>query len=189
MANWSPFIVVAADCTDARREEYSPAKKGDDYLRFLIEELKPMVDSQWRTDPERSYIAGSSMGGLISFYAAWKHPDIFSGAACLSPAFEERYGHECFRMVEADRGQLPDLKLFLSCGGAGELEAQLLDGHAEDGGPAEERGLSGEEPQRAHRKLGGAQRRSLGPHDAALAALPVRPRADSRAGSRNGKKE
>ena len=123
-----PFIVVAADCTEARFDEYSPARKGDDYLRFLIEELKPMVDATWRTDPSRSAIAGSSMGGLISFYGAWKHPDVFSGAACLSPAFLEEYGHECFRMVEADRGSLPDLRIFLSCGGAGELEGKLLPG-------------------------------------------------------------
>lgn len=123
-----PFIAVAVDCTDARGAEYSPSKKGDDYLRFLIEELKPLVDSTWRTDPERSYLAGSSMGGLISFYAGWKRPDVFSGAACLSPAFVERYGNECFRMVEADRGNLPDLKLFLSCGGAGDLETRLQAG-------------------------------------------------------------
>ena len=123
-----PFIVVAVDCTEARREEYSPSRKGDDYLRFLLEELKPRVDGGWRTDPGRTYVAGSSMGGLISFYAAWKHPDVFSGAACLSPAFVERYGHECFRMVEADRGRLPELRLFLSCGGAAGLEAELLEG-------------------------------------------------------------
>ncbi len=123
-----PFIVVAVDCTDARRDEYSPANKGDDYLRFLIEELKPLVDATWRTEPDRTAIAGSSMGGLISFYAAWKRPDIYFGAACLSPAFVERYGHECFRLVEADRGKLPDLRLFLSCGGRGDLETELLDG-------------------------------------------------------------
>ena len=123
-----PFIVVAVDCTDARFDEYSPMRKGDDYLRFLIEELKPMVDATWRTDPDRSAIAGSSMGGLISFYGAWMHPNVFSGAACLSPAFTEKYGHECFRMVEAARGNAPNLKLFLSCGGAGGLEAELLAG-------------------------------------------------------------
>ena len=123
-----PFIVVAVDCTDARRDEYAPSRKGDDYLRFLLQELKPEVDATWRTDPERSYIAGSSMGGLISFYAAWKHPEVFAGAACLSPAFGERYGIECFRMVEADRGRLPAVKLFLSCGGAEGLEADLLAG-------------------------------------------------------------
>ncbi len=123
-----PFIVVAADCSDARRDEYNPSRKGDAYLRFLLEELKPRVDAAFRTDPDRSSIAGSSMGGLISFYAAWRHPDIFSGAACLSPAFAERYGQECFRLVEADKAHLPDLKLFLSCGGAAGLEAQLMEG-------------------------------------------------------------
>lgn len=123
-----PFMVVAVDCTAARRDEYSPSRKGDDYIRFLLEELKPLVDSTWRTDPFRSYIAGSSMGGLISFHAGWRHPEVFAGAACLSPAFVERYGSECFRMVEADRENLPGLKLFLSCGGAAGLEAELLDG-------------------------------------------------------------
>ena len=123
-----PFIVVAADCTDARRDEYSPDKKGADYLRFLVEELKPMVDGTWRTDPGRSAIAGASMGGLISFYAAWQRPDVYFGAACLSPAFVERYGNPCFRMVEEAKGKWPDLKLFLSCGGAAGLETELLDG-------------------------------------------------------------
>ena len=123
-----PFIVVAVDCTDARRDEYDPSRKGDDYIRFLLQELKPLVDGRWRTDPERSCIAGSSMGGLISFYAAWMHPDVFTGAACLSPAFVKRYGLECFRLVEAHRDNLPDLKLFLSCGGALGLEAELLGG-------------------------------------------------------------
>lgn len=123
-----PFIVVAVDCTDARRDEYSPGAKGDDYLRFLLEELKPRVDATWRTEADRTAIAGASMGGLISFYAAWKRPDVFFGAACLSPAFVERYGHDCFGMVEQARGQLPSLRLFLSCGGAPGLEAELLDG-------------------------------------------------------------
>lgn len=123
-----PFIVVAVDCTDARSAEYDPSRKGDAYIRFLLQELKPLVDTRWRTDPERSCIAGSSMGGLISFYAAWRHPDVFAGAACLSPAFVERYGLTCFRLVEASRDNLPEVKLFLSCGGAAGLEAELLGG-------------------------------------------------------------
>ena len=87
-----------------------------------------MADAAWRTDPGRTYVAGSSMGGLISFYAGWKHPEVYFGAACLSPALEERFGQECFRLVEASRGNLPDLKIFLSCGGAGALETKLLAG-------------------------------------------------------------
>lgn len=123
-----PFIVVAVDCTDARHEEYAPARQGKDYLRFLLEELKPLVDEGWRTDPERTSIAGSSMGGLISFYAGWKHPDVFEGAACLSPAFIREFGKASFQMVKDSGDKLPGIRLFLSCGGAGDLEARLLDG-------------------------------------------------------------
>lgn len=58
----------------------------DQYLRFLVEELKPAIDSRFRTQKERAgtFILGSSMGGLVSLYAAARHPEIFSGAACLS---------------------------------------------------------------------------------------------------------
>lgn len=58
----------------------------DQYLRFLVEELKPAIDSRFRTQKERggTFILGSSMGGLISLYAAARHPEVFGGAACLS---------------------------------------------------------------------------------------------------------
>ncbi len=58
----------------------------DLYLKFITQELKPFVDRQYSTRPERDYtaIAGSSMGGLISLYAICEYPEIFGGAACLS---------------------------------------------------------------------------------------------------------
>jgi enterochelin esterase-like enzyme len=58
----------------------------DDYLKFLVEELKPYIDSVYATSikAEDTYIAGSSMGGLISMYALCEYPDVFAGAACLS---------------------------------------------------------------------------------------------------------
>lgn len=58
----------------------------DRYLRFLVEELKPFVDSAFSTlkTPENTFVAGSSMGGLISLYALCEYPDVFGGAACLS---------------------------------------------------------------------------------------------------------
>ncbi|MFM2206153.1 MAG: hypothetical protein RL213_128 [Bacteroidota bacterium] len=58
----------------------------DDYLKFLVRDLKPYVDSVYRTDPSRSatFVAGSSMGGLISLYAMCEYPDVYGGAACLS---------------------------------------------------------------------------------------------------------
>lgn len=58
----------------------------DKYLRFLVTELKPYVDQNFATDPSRSatFIMGSSMGGLISWYAQTEYPEVFMGAAALS---------------------------------------------------------------------------------------------------------
>jgi enterochelin esterase-like enzyme len=58
----------------------------DNYLRFLVLELKPYIDQNFSTLPDRSntFIAGSSMGGLISMYAICEYPDVFGGAACIS---------------------------------------------------------------------------------------------------------
>ena len=58
----------------------------DNYLKFLVQELKPAIDSCFSTfkDRKNTFIAGSSMGGLISMYAICEYPDIFGGAACIS---------------------------------------------------------------------------------------------------------
>lgn len=56
------------------------------YLRFLVSELKPYIDNAYSTyaDPAHTFVAGSSMGGLISLYAICEYPEVFGGAACLS---------------------------------------------------------------------------------------------------------
>jgi len=58
----------------------------DNYLKFLVNELKPFIDKTFsvRTDAEHTFIGGSSMGGLISLYAICEYPAVFGGAACLS---------------------------------------------------------------------------------------------------------
>ena len=58
----------------------------DNYLKFLVEELKPFIDKTYstKTDVSNTFVAGSSMGGLISLYALCEYPTIFGGAACLS---------------------------------------------------------------------------------------------------------
>jgi len=60
--------------------------KGDEYLKFVVEELKPYIDSTYaiKTSREYTFIGGSSMGGLMSMYAMCEYPEIFSGAACIS---------------------------------------------------------------------------------------------------------
>lgn len=58
----------------------------DNYLKFIVKELKPYVDANYSvlTDRENTFVMGSSMGGLISMYAICEYPKVFGGAACLS---------------------------------------------------------------------------------------------------------
>ena len=66
------------------KEVFQP--QSDNYLRFLVKELKPYIDKKYsvKANRENTFIAGSSMGGLISLYAICEYPKIFGGAACLS---------------------------------------------------------------------------------------------------------
>jgi len=69
-------------------EKYGKGE-GAAYLSFLVETLKPFIDETYRTLPgrEHTYIAGSSLGALISFYACLYYPEVFSAAGIFSPAF------------------------------------------------------------------------------------------------------
>ncbi len=60
--------------------------RADDYLRFIVEELKPAIDRKYLTRPEAAstFMMGSSMGGLISVYAMNEYPRVFGGAAGIS---------------------------------------------------------------------------------------------------------
>ena len=102
-----PFIVVGIENhpTD-RLTEYMPEKAldylpqdnallkkfdrekfiADDYLKFIVCELKPFIDSKYSTltDAVNTAVIGSSMGGLISLYALCEYPKVFGAAACLS---------------------------------------------------------------------------------------------------------
>ncbi len=71
---------------DLLAKEYGGVPFSDDYLRFLVKELKPFVDGAYRTMPDRDgrFIMGSSMGALIALYALTEYPDVFGAAACLS---------------------------------------------------------------------------------------------------------
>jgi len=90
-------IVVGIDNGLTKRmAEYNPWEfenfgkgEGDRYVDFLVKTLKPFIDSHYRTlkSKPNTYIAGSSMGGLISLYAILKYPKVFGGAGIFSPAF------------------------------------------------------------------------------------------------------
>lgn len=89
-AEYYPQAVLAYTDAATRREYVEQASLGrsraDDYLRFIVEELKPLIDQRYatRTGRESTFVMGSSMGGLISLYAVVEHPQVFGGAAALS---------------------------------------------------------------------------------------------------------
>jgi enterochelin esterase-like enzyme len=95
-----PIIIVAIDCSEKRYQEYRGPKewlksRGNDdlyqkYARFLIDELKPKIDRDYRSKKtaKDTALIGSSMGGVASLALAWEHPDVFGKIASLSGAFQ-----------------------------------------------------------------------------------------------------
>jgi predicted alpha/beta superfamily hydrolase len=84
-----PVIVVGVWSTAERGPEYSPWHGAPAYARFLIEELMPRVNREFRTlaDPANTAVMGSSMGGLLSFYLVTHHPEHFGACGCVSTHF------------------------------------------------------------------------------------------------------
>jgi predicted alpha/beta superfamily hydrolase len=103
----APLIIVGIDCNHEgfeRFNEYAPWEnptvgpellkfegvyggKGEAYIEFILHTLKPLIDKKYRTKPDETLMAGSSMGGLISTYAACRYPHIFQRVASLSSAY------------------------------------------------------------------------------------------------------
>jgi enterochelin esterase-like enzyme len=118
-------IVVGVYNTPDRTEEYTDTPLGRAYQRFLVEDLKPLIDRTYRTQPgpEHTAIMGSSAGGLASFLAVWYYPDVYLQAACLSPYFPEGLPDSVrTRPWDHDR-----IRLYLDDGGD-ELDTRLQEG-------------------------------------------------------------
>ncbi|MDO4960517.1 MAG: alpha/beta hydrolase-fold protein [Eubacteriales bacterium] len=110
---WKDMIIVGIECGHEGRErlnEYSPYYWNSNYigkvegigetiLDWMAHELKPMIDSEYRTWPHREAtgIGGSSMGGLMSLYGVTRFNDTFSKAACLSSTVIP-----CYRKLTSD---------------------------------------------------------------------------------------
>lgn len=104
----NPFIVVAIEnISETRHQDYFPQKaralmpdtaqaqqhpfnqaelRADSYLKFLVTQVKPYIDRNFQvaSDANHTFIAGSSMGGLISLYATLEYPEVFSAVAAIS---------------------------------------------------------------------------------------------------------
>jgi predicted alpha/beta superfamily hydrolase len=94
-----PLIIVGIYNTEDRFAEYTHVKdtgefanlgggNADAYARFLVEELKPMIDRTFRTrtGPQDTGLAGSSLGGLVTLHVGLKHPQIFRRLGVVSPS-------------------------------------------------------------------------------------------------------
>ena len=124
-----PFIMVAIPSdSQIRSAEYSNTKKGQLYRSFLINDLKPYIDKTYRTlkDPDHTAVLGSSMGGIFSFISVWEHNNVFTKAACFSPAFKYN-DYDYTKVVARDKNPNRKLDLYIDNGGIG-LEKELQEG-------------------------------------------------------------
>ncbi len=106
-------LVVGVDNgLQKRMTEYNPYNfdkfgkgEGNQYVDFLVKDLKPYIDKHYRTLPDKqnTYIAGSSMGGLISLYAVLKYPGKFGGAGIFSPSFWAASGIDSMIIARAKK--------------------------------------------------------------------------------------
>ena len=126
------LIVVAVDQNpQARIDEYCPWVSGEyskiilgkespeggpgtHYVDFIVNELKPLIDSKYRTVRDQNAMAGISLGGLISFYAMCRYPHIFKHIAVLSSAFY-RNQEEIMKLMEQTDLSLVE-SVYMDCG-------------------------------------------------------------------------
>lgn len=118
------FIVVGIENSGAKRiDEYTPFKnekygggKGTLYIDFLINEVKPYIDANFRTktNAKNTAIIGSSLGGLISFYGGLKYPTVFGKIGALSTSFW--FSEEIYDFATKN-GYQKNIKIYFLVGG------------------------------------------------------------------------
>ena len=129
------MIVVGMECShvgNERLEEYLPypatttafgplAVKGNETLDWIVNQVKPVIDREYRTYPHRQCtgIAGSSMGGLMSIRGVIHYNQVFSKAACVSPSVNMCYAQLYAQLRDTPID--PDTRVYLSWG---EVEAR-----------------------------------------------------------------
>ncbi len=123
----SDLIVVGIYNTQERLDEYDWSCKGQKYLTGIVNNLKPFIDSKYRTliGRENTAMIGSSMGGLISFYAGWFFPEVFSKVGCMSSSF---YYHndQVLEMVSNYNGEKKQVKFYIDHGEDGLIRSQRM---------------------------------------------------------------
>ena len=118
----APVIVVGIEHgNDKRIDELTPFKNekygggnADNYLDFIVKTLKPYIDKNYRTKPKakNTIIMGSSLGGLVSYYAILKYPKTFGKAGVFSPSFW--FSNDIYTLTE--KAPKIKTKIYFLCG-------------------------------------------------------------------------
>ncbi|MEM1410717.1 MAG: alpha/beta hydrolase-fold protein [Pseudomonadota bacterium] len=116
-----PMIVVGIYSTADRLNEYTPGVDGEDYMRFVVETVKPLIDRRYRTREGRhhTFVGGAAMGGLIAFATAWTYPEVFGGALSFSPAFQLEGRIDALPWFAERAGEQRPVFFYLDVGGEG----------------------------------------------------------------------
>ena len=121
------IILVAVNNSNARYAEYCGRRHSADtnantefenYAAFLIRELKPKIDSSYRTRPEATNtgLMGSSLGGICSIVLAWENPEVFGQAASLSGAFQVERTNFLNNILRSYQDKAKPARLYLDSG-------------------------------------------------------------------------
>ncbi len=121
--NKQSSIVVGLETTFERMSELTPFSnpqygggKGDLYLDFIVNNVKSYIDARFRTksDRENTGIAGSSLGGLLSFYGGLKRQDIFGKVGVFSPSFW--FSDKIYNFAAETPNTFQNLRIYFVCG-------------------------------------------------------------------------
>jgi len=125
-------IIVAINSNENRDWEYSYARNGARYGKFLVETLKPFIDGHYRTRPGRdsTFLIVSSLGAVISVEILWHESDIFSKAAGLSLPVHYRDGNDSsFKTLKDIDFQPSSISIYLDHGTVGEDHSYASGAH------------------------------------------------------------
>jgi predicted alpha/beta superfamily hydrolase len=120
--NFEVIVVGIDHGGDFRMNELSPWEnkrfgeaQGKQYLDFIVEVVKPFIDTNFRTKKDRLHTAimGSAMGGLISHYGVHAYPEVFSKAGIFSPSYW--YSQSVFSFTQFKKAPL-DARLYVMYG-------------------------------------------------------------------------
>jgi predicted alpha/beta superfamily hydrolase len=121
-------IIVAVDnhgaaryaeyCATHHAPEATNLTPYENYTAFLMQELKPKIDAQFRTKPEAIHtgVLGSSMGGICSLALAWEHPEVFGRAASMSGAFMVEHTNFLNQVLHPYTGKPKSTRIYLDSG-------------------------------------------------------------------------